>query len=240
MRLLIVEDESTLAEAMAEGMRNDGYAVDVASNGSEAEFLVQSNAYDCVLLDIMLPGKDGWALLEQIRSQPERTAVICVTAREGVDDRVRGLDLGADDYLLKPFAWKELKARVRSVIRRSYGRADNRLVVGDLSIDPVGRTVQRAGRAITLTSREFSLLHYLAMRAGEVVSRSNIIEHLYDQNDDSLSNVIDVYVGHLRNKLDRGFGRRLIHTRRGQGYLLSAEEGQEEVAAGPKDGDRGA
>lgn len=229
MRLLIVEDEPTLAEAMAEGLRNDGYAVDVAGDGAEAEFLVDSTPYDCVLLDIMLPQKDGWALLEQIRSKPHRTAVICVTARDGVEDRVRGLDLGADDYLLKPFAWKELRARVRSVIRRAYGRADARIVIGDLHVDPVSKRVERAGREVVLTSREYALLHYLAMRAGEIVSRSEIIEHLYDQNDDSLSNLIDVYISHLRAKLERGFSGRLIHTRRGHGYILSADAG--DVAA---------
>lgn len=223
MRMLIVEDDPMLADAMAEGLRNDGYAVDVAADGSEAGFLLSSNSYDCVLLDIMVPQRDGWSLLQEIRQRGGRTGVICVTARDGVDDRVKGLDLGADDYLLKPFAWKELKARIRSVIRRAYNRTDSRLRVGDLSIDPVGRRVHRGETPVALTAKEFSLLHYLALRAGEVVSRSDIIEHLYDQQDDSLSNVIDVHIAHLRAKIDRGADRPLIHTRRGQGYILAAE-----------------
>lgn len=223
MRVLIVEDDPHLSEAMAAGLRNEGYAVDVAVDGAEAEFLINSNPYDCVLLDIMVPVKDGWSLLQLIRERGRRTGVICVTARDGVDDRVKGLDLGADDYLLKPFAWKELKARVRSVIRRAYDRVDNRLVVGDLRIDPVGRSVYRGETPILLTAKEFAVLHYLAMRAGEVVSRSDIIEHLYDQQDDSMSNVVDVYVAHLRAKIDRGAARPLIHTRRGQGYQLSSD-----------------
>lgn len=226
MRLLVVEDHPLLAESIVQGFRKEGYAVDHTSHGDEAERLAEANPYDCVILDIMLPGKDGWAVLQSLRECGNRSPVMCLTARDSVDDRVRGLNLGADDYLIKPFAWQELLARVRTLIRRAYGREDGRIVVGDLEINPTGRTVSRAGRPIQLRAKEFALLHYLAMRHDQIVSRSDIWEHLYDQNDESMSNVVDVYIGYLRNKVDKGFGRPLIHTRRGQGYMLSAGESE--------------
>lgn len=223
VRVLVVEDDPILADSIAEGLRNEGYAVDAAFDGIEAEHLLRVNSYDCVVLDIMLPGKDGWSVLEAVRQRGDRTPVICLTARDAVSDRVRGLNLGADDYLIKPFAWQELAARVRGVIRRSYGREQNRIVIADLEIDLIGRTVRRSGRPLTLRAREFVLLEYLAMREGQVVTRTEIWDHLYDQNDESMSNVVDVHIGYLRGKVDKGFDRKLIHTRRGQGYILSAE-----------------
>lgn len=221
MRVLVVEDHAILADSIVQGLRKEGYAVDQTADGNEAEYLANANSYDCLILDIMLPGKDGWSILESLRQRKITTPVICLTARDSTDDRVKGLDLGADDYLVKPFAWQELCARVRSVIRRAYGQEESRIVIDDLEIDPIGQTVTRAGQPIWLRAREFALLHYLACRRDQIVSRSDIWEHLYDQNDQSMSNVVDVYIGYLRSKLDKGFARKLIHTRRGQGYMLS-------------------
>ena len=224
MKILVVEDHPTLAASIAEGLRDDGYAVDLAHSGSEAEHLIRVNRYDCVILDIMLPEKDGWTILKEARRAGVTTPVLFLTARDGVADRVQGLNLGADDYLVKPFEWAELAARVAALIRRSHGQSRPVIQVADLEVDLTAKTVSRARRPITLTSREFALLEYLALRAGQVVSRTDIWEHLYDQNDESTSNVVDVYIGYLRNKIDRPFATRLIHTRRGMGYVLSGEE----------------
>jgi DNA-binding response OmpR family regulator len=222
----VVEDHPILAESIAQGLRKEGYAVDQALDGNDAEHMLGANTYDCVILDIMLPGKDGWSLLQTMRSNGKRAPVVCLTARDAIEDRVKGLDLGADDYLIKPFAWQELLARVRNVIRRAYGHENSRLVIDDLEIDAIGRTVSRAGQPIPLRAKEFALLHYLACRKDQIVSRSEIWEHLYDQNDESMSNVVDVYIGYLRSKVDKKFARQLIHTRRGQGYMLSANPGE--------------
>jgi DNA-binding response OmpR family regulator len=223
MRLLVAEDHPNLARSMAEGLREEGYSVDLTFDGSEAYHLLSSNPYDCVVLDIMLPSKDGWKILQEIRSRGNQSPVLCLTARDAPEDRVRGLDLGADDYLIKPFGWEELLARVRALIRRAHGRASPLIHVGDLEINVASKTVRRAGRTIPLSAREFALLHYLAMRAGEVVSRTDIWEHLYDQDEELSSNVVDVYIGYLRNKIDKPFDVKLIHTRRGHGYMLAAE-----------------
>jgi two-component system copper resistance phosphate regulon response regulator CusR len=223
MRLLVVEDDQMLADALAEGLRNEGYAVDQAFDGREALHMLSSTSYDCALLDVMLPDVDGFSVLRALRERGKPVPVVLLTARDGVEDRVRGLDLGADDYVVKPFAWEELSARVRGVIRRAYGRDRGEIRIGDLEIDPVGRVVRRAGRVIALRAKEYSLLHYLAMREGQIVNRAEIWEHLYDQNDESMSNVVDVYIAYLRSKIDREFEHKLIHTRRGQGYVLSAE-----------------
>jgi DNA-binding response OmpR family regulator len=225
MRLLVVEDHPTLARSISEGLREEGYAVDLAPTGVDAEHLVKGTAYDCVLLDVMLPDRSGFAVLEGMRQRGNRSPVLCLTARDALEDRVRGLDLGADDYLVKPFEWDELLARVRALLRRGHGSASDTITVGDLTIDIRGRAVRRGGVAINLTAREYALLEYLATRAGQVVTRTEIWEHLYDMNDESTSNVVDVYIGYLRAKIDRPFpdAPRLIHTRRGQGYVLSAD-----------------
>ena len=220
MRLLIVEDHETLAEDLANGFREEGFAVDVAHNGTDAEHSARSVRYDCIVLDIMLPGKDGWSVLAGLRKRGNDSPVLCLTARDAVDDRVRGLNLGADDYLPKPFEWAELIARVRALVRRGHRKADPVLTVGDLLINTGAKTVERGGRPIELTAREYSLLELLAMKKGEVVSRSYIWEHLYDWADETSSNVIDVYIGYLRAKIDREFPVKLLHTRRGQGYIL--------------------
>jgi two-component system OmpR family response regulator len=195
--------------------------------------MVRGTAYDCVLLDVMLPDRSGWQVLQEMRARGNRSPVLCLTARDALEDRVRGLDLGADDYLVKPFEWDELLARVRALVRRGHGGASSVIAVGDLEVDTRGRTVRRGGTEVVLTAREYGLLEYLAARAGQVVTRTEIWEHLYDMNDESTSNVVDVYVGYLRAKVDRPFpgSPRLIHTRRGQGYVLSAEEGRAAAAS---------
>jgi DNA-binding response OmpR family regulator len=222
IRLLVAEDHPSLARSIAEGLKEEGYTVDVALDGLEAERLIAANRYGCVVLDLILPGKDGLTLLREMRAAGNTTPVLCVTARDGLDDRVQGLDLGADDYLVKPFAWDELLARVRAVIRRERGHQKPKFAVGDLEIDLVSRFVSRGGKRIHLTAREFTLLQYLATRQGQVVTRTEISKHLYGQDDEASSNVVDVYIGYLRNKIDKPFGVKLIHTRRGAGYQMSA------------------
>jgi len=222
MRLLVAEDHPKLARSIAGGLREEGYCVDLTFDGVEAAHLLSTNAYDCVVLDIMLPGKEGWAVLDEIRQQGNLAPVLCLTARDAPEDRVKGLNLGADDYLVKPFDWDELLARVRALIRRAHGQASTVIRVGDLEINTLSKTVKRGGTVITLSAREYALLHYLALRVGQVVSRTDIWEHLYDQEEELSSNVVDVYIGYLRNKIDKPFEMKLIHTRRGHGYMLAA------------------
>lgn len=224
MRILVVEDHSDLGQSLANGLRDEGYAIDLAVDGKEGEHLLKSVSYDCIVLDIMLPDIDGWTLLKDLRERQVRTPVLLLTAKDQVDDRVKGLDLGADDYLLKPFAWSELLARVRALIRRSNNQASTKIEVGDLTLDTAAKQAWRAGRRIDLTAREYSLLELLALKQGQVVSRSEIWNHLYDWNDESTSNVVDVYIGYLRGKIDTEGLPKLIHTRRGQGYLLGVLE----------------
>ena len=223
MRLLVVEDHPTLRRTLGEGLREERYAVDTAASGGEAAHLLNGTSYDCVVLDVMLPGRSGFDVLADMRRQGNRSPVLCLTAKDSLEDRVRGLDLGADDYLVKPFEWDELLARVRALLRRSHGLSDSTIRVADLEIDTRAKCARRAGNAIDLTAREYALLEYLATRAGQVVSRSEIWEHLYDMNDESTSNVVDVYIGYLRAKVDRPYPVKLIHTRRGLGYVLSGD-----------------
>jgi len=231
MRILVVEDHPTLRRSLGDGLREENYAVDLAATGTEAAHLTSGTSYDCVVLDIMLPGMSGWEVLEEMRRRGNRSPVLCLTAKDALEDRVRGLNLGADDYLVKPFEWDELLARVRALLRRSHGVADPVIRVGDLELDTRAKSVRRGGTLIALTAREYVLLEYLAMRAGQVTTRSDIWEHLYDMNDESTSNVVDVYIGYLRNKVDKPFPKRLIHTRRGLGYVLSPDEPTGEEAA---------
>ena len=223
MRILIAEDHPSLARSLADGLREDGYAVDLTHDGDEALHLSQVNAYDGILLDVMLPGKDGWTILKTLRQRGAKTPVLCLTARDAVDDRVKGLDLGADDYLVKPFVWEELLARVRAMIRRGHGQKSSLMRIGDLEIDIARKSARRAGKNIDLSAREFALLEYLAVRKNEVVSRTDIWEHLYDQQDEATSNVVDVYIGYLRAKIDKDHDVKLIQTRRGLGYVLGNE-----------------
>ena len=224
MRILVAEDHPTLAESIADGLRDEGYSVDLTLDGDEAMHWATSNSYGCIVLDIMLPGKDGYSILKALRQRGTTTPVVFLTARDAVDDRVRGLDMGADDYVVKPFAWAELLARVRAAVRRPHGHKSATLAIADLEIDTAAKAVRRAGRPVELSAREYSLLEYLAHREGQVVSRSDIWDQLYGHDDATTSNVVDVYIGYLRNKIDRDFPVKLIHTRRGMGYVLGKEE----------------
>lgn len=223
MRILVAEDHPTLARSIANGLREEGYAVDLTFDGSDALHMAKSNPYDGIVLDMMLPNTDGWTIIPRIRRAGVDTPVLCLTARDGVADRVRGLELGADDYLVKPFAFEELIARVKAMIRRGHQQASSNIVVGDMEIDTSRKVATRAGRHIELTAREYALLEYLAHRSGQVVSRTDLWEHLWDEHDEVSSNVVDVYIGYLRQKIDKEFPTKLIHTRRGMGYMLSAE-----------------
>ncbi len=221
MRVLIVEDEPRLAENIARSLReNAGYAVDTAADGEEGLFLAESNAYDIVLLDLMLPKLDGMHLLTRLRQSGQHTPVLVLTARDDKESIVALLNAGADDYLTKPFDLGELLARTKVLIRRGKGQPSPILTIGDLRLNTVDRTVQRAGRAITLTAMEYRVLEYLAHRPRAVVSKTELLEHLYDYNWEKFSNVIEVYISGLRRKLDDGSAKPLIRTLRGQGYVL--------------------
>jgi len=223
MRVLVAEDHAPLARSIANGLREEGYAVDLTGDGTEALHWAQTNPYDCLVLDIMLPGRDGWSIVQHLRRAGSQTPVLYLTARDAVEDRVKGLNLGADDYLVKPFAWEELVARVRSLVRRGHGRKAPVLQLADLEIDTAAKVVRRGGKNIILSAKEYALLEYLAHREGQVVSRGEIWDHLYDHADEATSNVVDVYIGYLRNKIDKEYPLKLIHTRRGLGYVLTAE-----------------
>jgi heavy metal response regulator len=220
MRALVVEDENGVASFIERGLQEAAFAVDVAEDGETGLHLACSESYDVIVLDLMLPQRDGFSVLHALRDRGLATPVICLTARDGVDDRVRGLNLGADDYLVKPFSFVELLARIRAVLRRGQTLTDNPIVVGDLTVDVIARAVERAGKRIDLSSREFALLEYLARHAGEVVSRTMILDRVWDMNQDPMTNVIDVHINRLRKKVDHGFYPPLIHTIRGVGYVL--------------------
>lgn len=224
MRILVAEDHPQLARSIASGLRDEGFAVDLTGSGDEALQLGVNNPYDCVVLDIMLPIRDGWSVVQELRQEGKRWPILLLTARDAVEDRVRGLNLGADDYLVKPFAWEELVARVRALVRRGHGQDVTVLKIADLEIDTSAKTVRRAGKPINLSAREYALLEYLAHRKGAVVTRTEISEHLYDQVDQTASNVVDVYIGYLRNKVDRDHTVKLIQTRRGLGYVLAGPQ----------------
>ncbi len=215
MRVLIVEDEADLASALQRTLREEGYACDVARDGDDGLFRAEGGEYDLVVLDLMLPGLDGLGLLRRLRGR-RPTPVLVLTARDAVADKVTLLDAGADDYLTKPFELKELLARTRSLIRRAAGEARPVLEVGGVRLDLAARQVLCEGAAVALTPKEYALLEYLALHRGEVISRTRLYEHLYDEREDTLSNVLDVYVSNIRRKL----GRDLVRTRRGEGYVL--------------------
>ena len=224
MRVLLVEDHKPLARVLRQGLEEENFAVDLAIDGEDADFKARNTPYDVVILDMMIPKIDGLTLLKQWRKDGIKTHVLVLTARGGVEDKVRGLDSGADDYMTKPFELEELLARLRALIRREHKVKDPVLRVHDLEIDTSARTVKRAGHAISLTPREYGLLEYLAFHRGKVATRSMIWEHLYDEQDESTSNVVDVYIRYLRNKVDKGFDLPLILTRWGEGYLLRGDE----------------
>ena len=216
MRLLVVEDEPDLLAGLARALRKQGYAVDTAADGEDGLYKAANTDYDAIVLDVMLPILDGWQLLARLR-QSKTTPVLMLTARDSSADRVRGLDTGADDYLVKPFDVPELLARLRALIRRSVHQPRATLDIGDVHIDMAARTVTRAGEPVMLTAREYVMLEYLALHRGEIVTRTALYEHLFDENESTLSNILDVHVFNLRKKL----GQEFILTRRGHGYSIA-------------------
>jgi two-component system copper resistance phosphate regulon response regulator CusR len=223
VRILLVEDDPRVSGVIARGLREQAYAVDLAPDGPQAVYLAAVNEYDVIVLDVMLPGKDGYAVCRELRAFGRRQPILMLTARGAIDDRVEGLDAGADDYLTKPFDFKELLARLRALLRRSGELRPGVARVADLTLDTASHAVVRGGRPISLTAKEYALLEYLVLNQGRVVGREQISQHVWDEAFDPLSNIIDVYVKRLRAKLDQGRPVRLIHTRRGEGYILSAE-----------------
>ena len=215
MRILVVEDESDLLASLAKALREEGYAVDTAADGEEGLYKAESWDYDALVLDVMLPRLDGWTVLQRLR-KTKKTPVLMLTARDTSRDRVRGLDTGADDYVVKPFDLEELFARLRALIRRAAGQTHNVIEIGEVVLDTAARRVTRAGQAVELTAREYALVEFLALHRGEVVTRTTLYEHLFDEDDNTLSNLLDVHVSNLRKKL----GAELIVTRRGHGYCI--------------------
>ena len=222
MRLLLVEDDPRIARFVTRGLQEQSYAVDVVANGNDALYQVEINDYDLVILDVMIPGKDGFATCRDIRSLGKRMPILMLTARDAVDDRITGLDSGADDYLTKPFEFGELLARLRALLRRPNELRSPQIAVGDLVVDTASQTAKRGTRAISLTAKEYALLEFLARNAGRVVGRSEIAEHVWDETFDPFSNLIEVYVNRLRRKLGDDDRKPLLQTRRGSGYILGA------------------
>ena len=228
MAILVIEDEPKTGDYLQRGLGESGFTVHLARNGRDGLFIAREEEIDLVVLDVMLPRMDGWQVLEALRGDPatEQIPVLFLTARDEVEDRVRGLELGADDYLVKPFAFVELLARIRTLLRRGPVREEELIRIGDMEIDVLRRCVRRGGQAITLTAQEFALLHLLARRQGQVLSRSLIASQVWDMNFDSDTNVIDAAVRRLRRKIDDPFTDKLIHTRRGMGYVCETEAAQ--------------
>ena len=226
MRILVTEDDKRLAEFIAVGLRENAITVDLAMDGEEAFTMARSGIYDVIVLDIMLPGRSGFDVIRQLRHENVKTPIICLTARNQLEDKVTGFNLGADDYLPKPFEFAELLARIRALGRRSPDLVPVKLQCGDLTLDPVTHNVERQARTIELTPKEFALLEFLMRRAGRAATRTSILDNVWDMNYDSLTNVVDVLVNRLRKKIDRG-GESLIETVRGVGYRIRAKEGLE-------------
>jgi DNA-binding response OmpR family regulator len=220
VKLLLIEDFQLLRDSLAQGLREAGFAVDATGDGEEGLWYATSGSYDVIILDLLLPGLDGLTILKRLRERRSSDHVIILTAKGTADDRVNGLNLGADDYLVKPFVFEELLARVRALVRRKYDTRSPVICVGDMELDTAQRVVRRGGERIELSSREYALLELLATRAGQVVTRSDIWEHVYEFDSAADSNVVDVYIAHLRRKLERDGWPRLIQTRRGHGYVL--------------------
>ncbi len=224
MRILVIEDDPNIADVMRRGLQEQHYSVDYSANGEEGEEMAQISDYDLIILDLMLPKKDGRAVCRDLREAGVVTPILMLTALDAVEEKISGLDAGADDYLTKPFHFGELLARVRSLIRRQSDHRKSEILVGDLTLDTARRSVERAGRTIALTAKEFALLEYFVLNKGKVLTREAISEHVWDMNFDPQSNVIDSFVRFLRQKIDKEFDRPLIHTVRGVGYRLSEQE----------------
>lgn len=225
MRVLLVEDDSRIARFVAKGLREETYAVDVAATGEDALYQAAINAYDLVILDVMIPAPDGFAVCKELRKSGKRMPILMLTARDAVEDRIAGLDRGADDYLTKPFEFGELLARLRALLRRTGELRPPEIVISDLVIDTVGQRVSRAGKTMSFTAKEYALIEFLARNSGRVVGRAEIAEHVWDEEFDPFSNLIEVYVNRIRRKIDAPPHKPLLHTRRGSGYVLSAEAG---------------
>jgi two-component system copper resistance phosphate regulon response regulator CusR len=224
MRILLVEDDPRIARFVTQALREQAYAVDATADGEDALFKASVNDYDAVILDVLMPGRDGFEVCRELRANGSSVPVIMLTARDAVPDRVEGLDSGADDYLTKPFEVAELLARLRALLRRGRAVRPALVTAADLTIDTRAHAVTRAGLSIELTAKEYALLEYLARERGRVLTRAEIAEHVWDENFDPLSNLIDVNINRLRRKIDDGFAPPLIHTRRGEGYMLAAPE----------------
>jgi len=224
MRILLAEDEPRVAGFIAKGLREQAYAVDVAPNGEEAFYLASVNQYDLLILDVMLPIEDGFTVCRKLRGNGLRIPILILTARDSVDDRVTGLDCGADDYLTKPFDFKELLARLRALARRTAEVRPALLRAADLTLNTANHAVSRAGKAVSLTAKEYALLEFLVLNQNRIVNREQIAQHVWDESFDPFSNLIDVYIRRLRTKIDANFEPALIHTRRGEGYMLSAKQ----------------
>jgi len=224
MKVLVVEDEQKVANFLKKGLKEEQFVVDVAYDGLEGEVLALENEYDLILLDVMLPGKDGVAILETLRSKQLDVPIIMLTAKDMVVDKLKGFEAGCDDYIPKPFSFEELLARIRAVLRRHSSAGSNVLTFADLTLDLISHKVIRGGKEIELTAKEYSLMEYLMRNPERVLTRTMITQHVWDYNFDSFTNVIDVYVNYLRNKVDRGFSQKLIHTVRGVGYILKESD----------------
>ncbi len=224
MKILLIEDYKPLRESIRQGLVENGYAVDTTGDGEEGLWYASTGEYEVVVLDLRLPGMDGIEVLKRLRAQNNRVHVLIVTAKDSIDDRVKGLDLGADDYLVKPFEFSEFLARVRALVRRKYDQKEPVIRVADIEIDTSARMVKRNGRPLNLTVREYAIMEILARKAGRVVSRETIQDTVYDFASELSSNVIDVYIGRLRRKLETGGGNKILHTKRGFGYMLGEED----------------
>jgi heavy metal response regulator len=224
MKILVIEDEKKVANFLQKGLKEEQFVVDVAYDGLDGEHLATTNDYDLILLDIMLPGKDGIEILKTLRQRQINIPVIMLTAKEMVEDKLKGFNAGCDDYISKPFSFEELLVRIRAVLRRGSGALSNVLTFADLTLDLISHKVIRDGREIELTAKEYTLLEYLVRNPNRVLTRTMIAEHVWDYNYDSFTNVIDVYINYLRNKVDRGFATKLIYTVRGVGYVLKEEK----------------
>ena len=243
MRLLLVEDDPRIARFVAKGLREEAYAVDVSVNGDDALYQAAINTYDLLILDVMIPGRNGFEVCRELRRAGQRMPILMLTARDAVEDRITGLDHGADDYLTKPFEFRELLARLRALLRRSGELRPAQITVADLVLDSGAQTVARGGRNIPVTTKEYALIEFLARNAGRVVGRAEIAEHVWDESFDPFSNLIEVYVNRVRRKIDSGTGKALLHTRRGAGYFFGiageATAGEQETDSPAQNRGRG-